>query len=883
MLRNGADLTLQMAGNQGVELLNHLCAPATSLSQAVANCQVHLAKGEVYIDYAKVRACLACKPGYWVAEMDSATRLILNCQPIPNCQITNDDRNTWMNACQTCNSGFAWDYDDKKKLIRFEKCVPTPDVSCSVFGLSSESCKMCHAGFSLDGNGKCQSVLQDSDCLEFGASVFSLDGSDPTSFLRDGSFVKYFLKTSQNLFGCAKCKSGLNLFTGSGKICIKNPVIRGRMLPNCELHSITESGDSECFSCKQGFVILNDNSGCIPFMEIDRNCKRAIRLSANTFGCYECNAGYLPNSKFQCSQESNLCAEVVTDDPEKGTFCKYCNAGFKLVNGGCDPISPSDPCVQYNEHKDCIQCRQAGTIPHHFINQYHQKLIKCVNYTNPDESDDPQQGQSQFFIRFNHTEMRLELEPAVCPEGFYQAPLQRNDSQDFLQCVRYPSTPNCLEYNEGAFCQKCEKFHGPDRNGNCVKDAILGCEDYESADKCLICKKGHFAFGGGATCSKYTVSNCEKLDQNHNRCLQCKSGFWKNLDGGCSGYSVEFCQEVSVEADKCLRCRASHFLTAKGLCQQLTFKRNCQTYFENRDECSECLAGFYLSALNVCVPNPSGVPNCAHYQSENVCTACKPHFYIFMNSCQPVSNPVLHCIRYSDNGFCSACDSGFFLKNVFTCETVVEQSCREWIDAFNCSSCHDRMILVYEQGFSRCRTNSLTRCAEPVFDFTSDRIICTKCVAGYFVNSESSCTRSSAIVKNCEVYSADGHCGSCQKGFILTSDGSRCIAGIEEAGLFCERAEYSASPECRICDYGFFLTSSGTCSPCSVPGCAICELDSPSQQSCKLCRSGYFMNSEFKCVSKQPQSPGSPNCYLLFEFRFILMFNMLLFISIWKR
>ena len=229
-----------------------------------------------------------------------------------------------MNACQTCKSGYAWGYDNQKSLIKFDQCISVPDLSCMIYDFAEKTCRMCHQNFSLDGNLKCQAVLKSFECLEFGAPVFSLDGTEPMSFYRDGSFVKFFLKQSQSLFGCAKCKSGFNLFTGSGKICVKDTIIRGEMLPNCELHGITETDETECFSCKETFILLNDKSGCILRIEVDSNCKKAIKLSANTYGCFECNKGYLPNSKFSCDQEGNLCQEIVVDDPNKGTYCKFC-------------------------------------------------------------------------------------------------------------------------------------------------------------------------------------------------------------------------------------------------------------------------------------------------------------------------------------------------------------------------------------------------------------------------------------------------------------------------------------------------------------------------------------------------------------------------------
>jgi hypothetical protein len=103
---------------------------------------------------------------------------------------------------------------------------------------------------------------------------------------------------------------------------------------------------------------------------------------------------------------------------------------------------------------------------------------------------------------------------------------------------------------------------------------------------------------------------------------------------------------------------------------------------------------------------------------------------------------------------------------------------------------------------------------------------------------------------------SDGKCDTCQKKFILTSDFSRCIPGIEEAGEFCEIAKYSTAPKCKICNYGYYLSSNGICLPCSVSGCAICSLDESTSNTCKLCLSGYYMNPEYKCIQINQNTGG---------------------------
>ena len=329
IITDGAQLHISRVGAKGSELKNHMCVSINSMTSKVQNCQIHYAKAAVYVDFYMIKECLACRPGFFASAKDSTTRLIKSCQPILNCQITESPSNSWMNACQTCVTGYAWDYDRTIKTIQFHKCVLVNDPSCLVYDNSNQTCKVCHKGFSLNGDHKCVSYLNAQNCDTFGSPVFELDGNSPISFARDGSFVRWLLAESYNGFGCSKCLSGFVLFSGSGKLCIEDPILRGPLIDNCRLHQISDSTEAQCFECDTSFILLNTFDECVPFSEVDSNCLKALKISASRYGCFLCKEGFIPDDNFVCRSRDNKCANFVENDAEKGSFCEYCVANFR--------------------------------------------------------------------------------------------------------------------------------------------------------------------------------------------------------------------------------------------------------------------------------------------------------------------------------------------------------------------------------------------------------------------------------------------------------------------------------------------------------------------------------------------------------------------------
>jgi hypothetical protein len=649
------------------------------------------------------------------------------------------------------------------------------------------------------------------------------------------------------MFGCTKCKAGFSSFTGVGKICLKDKLFKGKVIPHCLLHSFDLDETVKCYECEENYVLTKDYLKCVPKIDVPFNCSKAIQLSTNKFGCFECSDGFLANSNYECQVENQLCANLIKDDPEKGIYCEYCNQGYKLTSGTCELIDSSDPCNQYNKSEECISCKEPGTIPLHYTTQFGKKLIKCVGYTFTQlPTGIASQEELNLFIRYNFLYNRLELEPSHCPDSFYKVPLTEEDNQDLTVCVNIPSIPACIEYNEAGFCKTCEDYYGPDVNGNCIKELIKGCKVYKTADVCQTCIENHYLVISGNICSPYTVNNCIEFNPNLNICEKCMEGFWKNLDGDCASYTSENCLEKVTDADACLTCENSYYLNPSRKCSKSTIRSHCQQYSQTKDECEECIPGFYLSKLNECVLNPSGIPYCSQYNPDSSCKVCKAHYYVFLGNCVPVSNPVTHCSEYFDNGFCAKCESGYFPNNLIECLKVSETSCKEWIDKNNCKSCNENKILMIENGFRVCKSSPIPNCTKAKYDFITQKIICLECEAGYFINEQSTCARSSVIISNCLLYERDSYCKLCDNNYTLSNTGKICFFNNGPDSEFCLKSKYLSNLKCEMCNYGYYMNHFGDCVKCPLQGCAICD---PSKTSiCNLCLKGYYMNTQQKCI-----------------------------------
>lgn len=102
-----------------------------------------------------------------------------DCAPIANCDLTS--ANNWMNACQTCESGSAWEMSSTFTL-NFDRCVrpANPVGNCLIYQSDASGghcCLLCKQGFVLNSiDGSCKTFALPG-CDKMGLPSFRLEKS----------------------------------------------------------------------------------------------------------------------------------------------------------------------------------------------------------------------------------------------------------------------------------------------------------------------------------------------------------------------------------------------------------------------------------------------------------------------------------------------------------------------------------------------------------------------------------------------------------------------------------------------------------------------------------------------------------------------------------
>ena len=150
-----------------------------SLQGGVANCQINYwipqtedtNDGQTIVKQIEVSdtagsrlGCLACKPGHAnpVGTPLSSNSTIESCVQISNCNISSD--NTWMNACQTCNSNRSWVVTNDW-IVQFHVCNDVDNIKCLIADIN-DTCKVCKEDYLINGSGKCINAI--ANCTTLG-------------------------------------------------------------------------------------------------------------------------------------------------------------------------------------------------------------------------------------------------------------------------------------------------------------------------------------------------------------------------------------------------------------------------------------------------------------------------------------------------------------------------------------------------------------------------------------------------------------------------------------------------------------------------------------------------------------------------------------------
>ena len=407
----------------------------------------------------------------------------------------------------------------------------------------------------------------------------------------------------------------------------------------------------------------------------------------------------------------------------------------------------------------------------------------------------------------------------------------------------------CTTKNDCLFCDITNGYFLS--NGNCALSAITNCLVLNSNGECGQCKENYFLDSSTKKCvavpTANQIANCS-LYGNGQVCIKCAKSFYISA-GKCAAVVkvIDNCETYSGDGF-CIGCSVgSIFNAARDGCVAKPDIGGCAAY--SFVDCKTCASGFIqnlnlyfvgyqnsASSISADIQNfmSSGVANdwtalsrCQKIQDDNcltalafnVCSICKPKFFLAADkTCR--ANPfeiIEFCLTYSSLTTCTGCQSGYFLENSRKCTLVTG----------------DKLI-------ADCLS----------YDNKASSALCVLCSSTRFLsaNTCSSVRVDSVNIANCKTVavSADS-CAVCNDGFILTTDGKKCLAAISNCTDYNPSLTALTSLICKTCAASYYLNTADSITTCvagNIEGC----LAYSSSTVCSSCNTIEYYLKDGKCT-----------------------------------
>ncbi|CAG9329825.1 unnamed protein product [Blepharisma stoltei] len=261
---------------------------------------------------------------------------------------------------------------------------------------------------------------------------------------------------------------------------------------------------------------------------------------------------------------------------------------------------------------------------------------------------------------------------------------------------------------------------------------------------------------------------------------------------------MSFCSIVSGQYD-CAVCSANRYLDCL-VCSD--FMEGCKDCY-NIGACSKCAEGYYTDG-DKCFLCHSKYENC-EVCNRNECQKCKSDFAFDANlNC--VSSPKPNC-KTLYNGNCIQCVDGYYWKS------------------YSCLSCSD-----------------ITNC-----ELCDNGSTCTQCLAGFFLQSTTSCVSCRSLNPFCLVCDSASECTQCDSTHYLTDLGTCASSGP----AYCKNTKSNNLSNCIECLEGYnWDQNNKICKACSdiMQHCAECEEGNIEDFECLKCDVGYALDPNGVCI-----------------------------------
>lgn len=586
-----------------------------------------------------------------------------------------------------------------------------------------------------------------------------------------GASPMYWSKTSKTCLPClpaglcSACSA-----TGVCQNCTEGyQLVGSKCVKECEA-----SDDGPCLQCAEDKTkcavcsvgrALNSTGACVPCVTGTSSWRcDACAFQGTTNVCTSC-----VNKNSSIAMFFDTPSKACVSCPQPGickictsaTTCSACNTGYALVNGVCVKLcqsSASGPCLTCST-SDVTKCGSCVS-------------RKGLDATGTNCVDCPSKPSANWFCDKCQYDSSINAQKCLQCNATTSAPAGpiamywQSSSKSCAQC----SQPGiCTACNSNGVCTACPtssyRLLGSTCVKLCVQQAAGPCTRCSTADttKCLNCAAG-FALSSGscqacpANCTACTLSGsvftctaCSFTTADGTRVAM----YWNQGTKKCTECpSPGLCNSCS-STGQCNGCITGYSLSA-GACF-----RNCQTNTDcttcsttDRTKCSRCASGKGLDAAQrSCVncPSPSTATDrwscaaCAYDDAlgSQACSQCRststPAVPLFFNrtarACQRCPQPGV-CNACNGDGACTACATGWRL---------VSGVCIKGCPPDICTTCNNNR--------------------------------CTRCAAGYYLDSNSFCQACLGSVQDasCTQCGSTGVCTACSNEFPVNRN-KKCTA-----------------------------------------------------------------------------------------------------------
>ena len=644
-----------------------------AIVNSVANCQIYHYEDDAVSDVDgsistsddgnKIK-CLACKPGFTFSNHTGnnyKTKYITDnpkyptsCTAITNCAAS---PSTWMNACQTCNTGKYWlvssDY-----IVMYHVCVTATLTNCKMAieaTAGTFTCLVCEDTYTLIGT-TCILLSTMEQCSTPGLPKLTLgkNATSPENALLFTYIMQsiYSAMTTMKSVYCDKCSGSNFLFertitttTATKDVCTNdltswNAVTPYAKQPNCLVYDL--SATNKCKRCQDDndttrYAVDDADKSCADKSSLTTYAKRlgCKRLnSADSNKCTKCHVGYtsatIGGDKY-CYDELDLASSFNCESLNATTtFCAICKEGFIHDTTDILKCKPKDSdCKRGGYYGMCLECDKEEYLPINYTEDASATPpvfnYKCVKQT---FTIDKKKIGTQNYYDFNTNSVgNITL---VYDDGngfFVQTPTFADYQSIFTStvkdvCVNVITDPNCRKASKNGFlCSECKEGYYLQEKTNdlsiCLPvDTCL--KFYPGTNDCEICRKEYKLNPDTKLCEDraYTPSQfipdpaCKGNNSDGTGCDYCQDG---NKALELSHIEVTGQNLVCLTSNKdtgfCTRCDKGGSFTASSASCNAVANTSCLMLMDGLstttaladDDCYACDAGYEKTSGNKCI------------------------------------------------------------------------------------------------------------------------------------------------------------------------------------------------------------------------------------------------------------------------------------------